>query len=94
VKIKETGIEMEYGFFFLVYEDGRSLQCCLEEKEQKEEDRFLNGPKFLNQIDSENSGFDDGLSYDCNEWLIEEIGHDETLKIILDAARSDGIEII
>jgi hypothetical protein len=94
MNIKESSKDTEYGFFFIVYEDGRSLQCCLKERNQDEDERGVNGPIFLNQIDSDDSGFDDGLSYDCNEWVIKEVGHEATLKIILDAAKKAGIEVV
>ena len=76
---------IEYGFFFVEFEGGKSLQCCL----------VHNGEGFEMKINSKDSGFDQGLSYDCNEWAAGEdgeIGHIEDF--LLEQAREIGLQIV
>ena len=76
---------LEHGFFFVEFEGGKSLQCCL----------VHNGEDYEMNIDSIDSGFDQGLSYDCNKWAKNEdgeIGHIE--EFLFEQAKKSGLEII
>ena len=61
---------LDHGFFFVEFEGGQSLQCCLAQGDEG----------YEMKIDSKDSSFDQGLSYDCNAWAKNEdgeIGHIE-----------------
>lgn len=86
---------VEHGFFFVEFDNGKSLQCCLKAAKQDEQDLHDNGPQYLNQIEIDNNGFDEGLSYDANEWAQDEdgeMGHVQDL--LIEQARQYGIEIV
>lgn len=87
--------DLETGFFWVEFEDGKSLQCCLKAAKQDEQDLHDNGPQYLKQIEIDNNGFDEGLSYDCNAWAKDEdgeMGHVQDL--LIEQARQYGIEIV
>lgn len=88
-------LSAENGFFFVEFKNGLSLQCCLDEVKQSEEDLYENGPVYLDQIQCDNSGFDEGLCWDCNEWAAgdnDEISHINDF--LIEKAREIGISIV
>ncbi|MBO1894258.1 hypothetical protein HNW13_000360 [Shewanella sp. BF02_Schw] len=94
--LKVTNVESktEDGFFFVEFSTGKSLQCCLKALNQSEDELMENGPIFLNQIEHDNSGFDDGLCADCNEWALVDGENEHILEFLIDRARENGVHII
>lgn len=93
--IKNVEADIEHGFFFVEFENGKSLQCCLKAQRQTEEELFHNGVIFLNQIEVGNSGFNEGLCADCNEWAVGEDDEWEHIEeFLIEQARSNGVEIV
>ena len=89
--IKNREANLVHGFFFVEFFDGRSLQCCLVSKLDNEND----DPYFVEQIEADNSGHDEGLSYDCNKWAADEDGGLEHVELFLiEQARMVGVEIV
>ncbi len=86
--------DMENGFFFVEFSNGKSLQCCLKVLRQNEEDFFENGPIFLNQIEHDNSGFSYGVCGDCNEWAVVDGEWGHILDFLVDTARTHGVQIV
>jgi hypothetical protein len=94
--LKVTNIESntEFGFFFVEFSNGKSLQCCLKALRQSEEEHFENGPIFLNQIEHDNSGFSDGLCADCNEWAVVDGEWGHIIDFLIERARENGVQIV
>lgn len=93
LKIEDINVYIDDGFFNVIFEDEdrrsiRSIQCCLKQDFDAEE------LTFLEKIDYLNSGFDDGMSYDCNRWAIKLYGRDAVLDFLVEQAEKNGVEII
>ncbi len=87
--IKNRETDLENGFFFVEFFDGRSLQYCLVSKLDDEE------LYFVEQIEVGNSGHNEGASLDCNAWAADEDGSLEHVELFLiDQARKIGVEIV
>jgi hypothetical protein len=54
----------ESGFFHIEFINGEILQCCVQHGSRVE---------YLKQINSHDSGFDDGICGDVNDWCYEQI---------------------
>lgn len=95
MKIINRDYDLDSGFFWVEFENGKSLQCCLKLAKQDEQDLYDIGSQYLNQIEIDNNGFDEGLCYDCNEWAKDEggeMGHVQDF--LIEQAREIGIEIV
>ena len=89
--IKNSEANLEHGFFFVEFSNGRSLQCCLVSKNNNCDEDYYH----VEQIEAGNSGHDEGLSYDCNKWAADEDGSIEHVELFLiEQARKIGIEIV
>lgn len=91
MKIISRDYDLESGFFWVEFESGRSLQCCL--KGIRDEDGQYAG--YAEQIEIGNSGFDEGLSWECNELAAGEdgeAGHIE--EFLIEQARKAGLQIV
>ncbi len=91
MKIISRDYDLDSGFFWVGFEGGKSLQCCL--KGIRNEDGQYAG--YAEQIEIGNSGFDEGSSWDCNEWAAGaygEAGHIE--EFLIDQARKIGLQIV
>ena len=89
--IKNRETNLENGFFFVEFFDGRSLQCCLVGKRDNDDEWLY----FVEQIEVGNSGHDEGLSLDCNAWAADEDGGlDHVELFLIEQARMIGVEIV
>lgn len=90
LKMKNKDYDTETGFFWVEFENGKSLQCCLVSKQDSEDDE----PYFAKAIEIDNSGYNDGICGDVNEWasIDDEWAHIE--EFLINQARSCGIEIV
>ena len=87
VKVEQDN---EIGFFFVEFDNGNSVQCCL--KANPVEGGEFNG--YANQVEIDNNGFGEGLSLDCNEWAINQFGEEEVHDFLIEQAREAGIQIV
>lgn len=87
---------LETGFFWVEFENGKSLQCCLVEQHQTDEERYKSGRSiYLEQVDINDNGFDYGLSWDNNQWAVGEDGEAEHIEeFLIEQAKQAGLEII
>lgn len=96
LKVTNTEHNLESGFFWVEFENGKTLQLCLIEKKQTEEEHFKNGSIYQPKISASDNGFNSGLCADCNSWAVDneehEWGHIEDF--LLEKAREAGLEII
>ncbi len=75
------------GFFWVEFEDGSSLQCCLVAKQA--------GPGYKACVNTKDTGYYDGISRDCNEWAADEDGYTEHIeRYLIEQARQAGLEIV
>lgn len=88
--------DLKTGFFWVEFENGKSLQCCLVEQYQDEEDRYISGKSiYLEQVYINNNGFDDGLSWDNNQWAVGEDREAEHIEeFLINQARQCGLQIV
>lgn len=85
---------LDTGFFWVEFENGKSLQCCLVQA-RRGDDLAEYGPLYLGQVELDNNGFDDGLSYDNNVWAKDEDGEmNHVNDFLIEQARMCGLEII
>lgn len=79
---------VEHGFFFVEFENGKSLQCCLVAARNPDDG-------YLEQVHIWNNGFDDGLCYDCNAWAKDEDGEMGHINdFLVEKARENGLQIV
>lgn len=91
MEIINRDYDLDSGFFWVEFEGGKSLQCCL--KGIRDEDGNYAG--YAEQIEIGNNGFDEGLSWDCNEWAADEDGEAKHIEdFLLEQAKIAGLEII
>jgi len=86
-KIKESGYSLEDGFGWVVFQDGTSLQACLELRKRG----IPTYKKVMNTLDD---GMTDGICGDINSPLFEKYGIDECQIIFYKEMRKLGIKII
>lgn len=81
---------VEHGFFFVEFENGKSLQCCLISAGNEAE-----GFYYQPAISADNNGFDEGLSYECNAWAKDEDGEMGHINdYLVSKARENGLQIV
>ena len=79
---------LEHGFFFVEFENGKSLQCYLVAASNLDDG-------YLEQVHIWNNGFDEGLSYYCNEWAKDEDGEMGHINdYLVNKARENGLQIV
>jgi hypothetical protein len=90
LKIVNRDYDIEAGFFWVEFDGGKSLQCCLVTKQ----DDCDSEPYHTAEIEVGNSGYTEGLCAECNEWgaLDDEWSHIEDF--LIEQARLKGIQII
>lgn len=95
LKIVNVESDTESGFFWVEFEGGKSLQCCLDCKQDDCDSEWY----FVEQIDVSDMGYTDGLCGDCNSWAVDfsedcggEWGH--IWGFLIDQARSHGVAIV
>ena len=82
---------LKYGFFWVEFENGKSLQCCLEVI-YDEDGQYVG---YAEQIDANDTGFDEGVCWDCNEWAAGEDGEAEHINdFLIEQARKVGLQIV
>ena len=87
LKIVNTDYDLDLGFFWIEFENGKSLQCCLNQRKD------LKG--YKKEIDSNDNGSHWGLSGDNNEWALgEDQDFGEINNLLHREARKLGIKII
>lgn len=94
LKVTNTECNLERGFFWVEFENGKTLQLCLVEKKQTEFEHFMNGTIYEPKISASDNGYNRGLCADCNSWAVDddEWGHIE--EFLLEKAREAGLEIV
>lgn len=86
--------DLDSGFFWVEFENGKSLQCCLVQA-RRGDDLAEYGALYLGQVELDNNGFDDGLSYDNNAWAKDEDGEMGHINgFLIEQARMCGLEIV
>lgn len=88
--ITNREFDLNTGFFWVEFENGKSLQCCLKQYGNCED-----GYYYAEEVEIDNNGFDEGLSLDNNEWAFNEDGeaghvHD----FLIEQAREVGLQIV
>ena len=92
LEIKNVEFDLENGFFWVEFENGKVLQCCLKEQNQ---DENKNGLVFMEAIEVCNNGYNDGICWDANEWAADEDGDVEHINdFLIEQAREIGLEIV
>ena len=86
LKIVNTDYDLDLGFFWVEFENGKSLQCCLVQDAD-----FA----YLPKINSNDTGSSEGLSSDNNEWALgEDQDFGEINDLLISEAKKLNIEII
>lgn len=84
--IVNVDFSQEYGFFFIEFANGKSVQCCLVEGARG---------GYVKKINKDDCGSNEGLSYDNNEWAIGEDGDfSEINQMMFKEARKLGIKVV
>lgn len=87
--------DLENGFFWVEFENGKSVQCCLKELRQGEQELYENGTVYLEQVELDNNGCNDGTCGDVNAWAADEEGEMEHVNdFLIEQAREAGLEIV
>lgn len=90
MKIINREYDLDSGFFWVEFEGGKSLQCCLKLYGSEEE-----GLHYQPQIEIGNNGFVEGQNWDANEWAAGEDGDaDHIEEFLIEQAREIGIQIV
>lgn len=90
-----TVVSREYGlvsgFFWVEFENGKSLQCCLREAFSY----YGIHVGYEPQIDINDTGFNVGINWDNNQWAAGEYGEAEHIEeFLIEQAKQAGLEII
>lgn len=95
LSVTNVDYDLTEGFFWVGFENGKSLQCCLVSKRDSVDDE----PYYVMSLEIDNLGHSDGLCADCNEWAVDysessggEWGH--ISDFLIEQARTHGLQII
>ena len=89
--VKNVDYDVDNGFFWVEFENGKSVQCCL--NALRDEDGDYIG--YTDAIECDNNGYDEGICYDVNAWAKDEdgeIGHINDF--LIEKAREAGLQIV
>lgn len=88
LKIVNADYDLQTGFFWVEFENGKSLQCCLEYRKDEK--------GYKKSIKASDNGSGDGLSGDNNQWALDEESQDwlEIDNLLHKEARKLGIKVI
>ena len=82
---------LESGFFWVEFENGKSLQLCL--NAELDNDGAL--VKYAPQVSIYDNGYYEGLSRDNNQWAADEYGGTEHIEeFLFEQARQCGLQIV
>ena len=84
--VTKRDYDLELGFFWVEFENGKSLQCCL--KGIRDEDGDYVG--YSTQVEIDNNGHDWGICAEVNEWAKDADVED----FLLEQARKVGLQIV
>lgn len=85
LRVVDSAFDLESGFMWVLFDNEKSIQCCLVSEDGG----------YIEKIDSSDCGSDEGLSFDCNEWALEEVAEFEEInKILFEEAGKLGVEVI
>ena len=84
--VTKSDYDLESGFFWVEFENNKSLQCCL--KGIRDEDGDYAG--YSAQVEIDNNGHDDGICADVNAWAKDA----DVKDFLLDQARKAGLQIV
>lgn len=94
LNVVNRNYNLDTGFFWVEFENGKSLQCCLVQA-RRGDDLVEYGPLYLGQVDINDNGFDYGLNGDNNQWAVSEDGEAEHIEdFLIEQARMCGLEIV
>lgn len=87
LNISKVEYDLENGFFWVEFDNDKSIQCCLIERKD--------GKGFRKAIDMNDNGYDWGMCEDVNRWAFNENGEgDHVLVFLLKQARKAGLQIV
>ena len=90
LEIINRDFDLQNGFFWVEFENGKILQCCL--KAVYDENGLIG---FNEQVELDNNGYNDGVCWDANEWAQDEDGeHAHIQDFLIEQAREIGLEIV
>jgi len=85
--VENVGFDLEVGFFWVEFNNGKSIQCCLVARRD--------GNGYIKQIDRSDCGSDEGVSYDVNNWALgDDVGFNDIEELLFKEARKVGIRIV
>lgn len=87
----EYSTDLASGFFWVEFDNGQSLQCCLHAN------RDADGcyESFNAAIEIDNNGYDYGICYDVNAWAKDEDGELSHVEdFLIEKAREAGLSIV
>ena len=64
LKIVNTDFDLDTGFFWIEFENDKSLQCCLQLRKDEK--------GYKKSIKADDNGSSEGLSGDNNDWALDE----------------------
>lgn len=88
LEITNVESDTEHGFFFVVFGNGESIQCCLQSNPQD-----LGSP-YLEQVHTWDNGHDYGICRDVNAWAVENGDWEYINQFLLTQARKNGIRVV
>jgi hypothetical protein len=82
LKIINADYDLEFGFFWVEFDNNESLQCCIKNAEPV--------------IEIGNCGHDEGCSADANIWAVEQgfANWDGVENFLIEQARKKGLSIV
>ena len=84
MNIKEFDYSTEYGFAWIILEDGTSVQCCLYQP---------NGTPAERKLIMSDCGHDCGICGEVNEPAFTRWGENRCMKALFTKAKENGIEV-
>ena len=87
LSVKNAEYDLEAGFFWVVFENGKSIQCCLTER--------ADGNGFKKVINFADPAIEWGINADVNAWAVTADDNYEFIYAVLKReARKAGVRII
>lgn len=88
LKVINSDYDLDVGFFWITFENSKSLQCCLQYRKDEK--------RYKKSIKADDSGLDVGLSGENNLWALTEYNADnyQIKKLLYKHARKSNIKIV
>lgn len=92
--ITNREFDLNTGFFWVEFENGKSLQCCLKQEFDLDNEGNEVNHHYVAEIDESDCGYDEGICAENNEWALDGENDWDVNQFLMEQAREVGLQIV